>query len=454
MSLRYLLGPALFDQARHWQADRGAGSCLAFNTKDDADLIVGAADSWDDVLGRLPGGWRPDFVALHLNYTTVPESLWSAPVPVVGLATDWNLLWHYYRHALRRCDLVLIDVPGVEVMAREGFHHWRPANLFGCAPELLGPWPDGPRDIDVLFVGNLHPAVQRERLSWLGRLARLSDRWKVVITSGVFGEEYRALLARSRVVFNRSIRGECNLRAMEAAAAGALLFQEADNQEVHDYFRHLRECVCYRDDNLEARLGHYLAHEDERAALAEAARERVKEYRFEALWGRALRVVAAEWHELTQRAGQRFIPDEAEELLGRTWQALSAADGGDPGLATDLGRALETWPRSAALHNALGVVRALAGAKPAPLVEHFRQAVQADPMHLVAALNLAEVLAAVGDRELATAATRKVLAALDRGPVLAPGVLDAPSYPRSGRRRRPGPSSTCCAGGPTPPWQG
>ncbi len=430
MSLRYLLGPVPADQARRWQADRDADRCRAFNARGDLDLTVGPADSWDDVLARLPGGWRPDFVALSLNYTSVPHALWAAPVPLVGLATDWNLLWHHYRRCLRRCDLVLIDVPGVQVLAREGFRHARPANLFGCDPELLdGPWPDGPRDIDVLFVGNLHAAVQRERLPWLGRLARLSERWKVVITAGVFGDGYRALLARARVVFNRSIRGECNLRAMEAAAAGALLFQEADNREVHDYFRHLRECVCYREDDLEARLEHYLAHEGERAALAQAARERVREYRFDALWGRALRVIGAEWHDLKDQALDRPRPDPEEDLLGRTWQALSAVQRDDPRLLADLGRALADRPRSAGLHNAVGVLRALAKAQPAGLVEDFRRAVAADPMHLIAALNLADVLAAAGDRELATACARKVLGALDRVEALPTAVLDAPPYP-------------------------
>ncbi len=393
MSQRYLLGPVPLDHARRWQVDRDAGRCLAFSAGGNLDLTIRPTGSWDDVLCRLPAGWCPDFVALHFNYTTVPKGLWSAPVPVVGLATDWNLLWHYYRHALRRCDLVLVDVPGVEALSREGFHHARPANLFGCAPELLdGPWPDGPRDIDVLFVGNLHAAVQRDRLPWLGRLARLSAKWSVMITSGVFGEEYRSLLARSRVVFNRSIRGECNLRAMEAAAAGALLFQEEENRDVPNYFRHQSECVCYRDDNLGALLSHYLAHEDERRAIADAARQRVREYRFEALWGRALRVVEGEWQEVTQRVRHRLIPDEEKALLCRTWQALSAADGGDAGLASALARGIEARPRSAALHNALGLVRALAGARPAALVEHFRLAVQADPMHLVAGLNLAEAL--------------------------------------------------------------
>src|SRR5262249_14205976 len=153
--------------------------------------------------------------------------LWSAPVPLIGWAPDWNLLWHGYRRRLRGCDLVLTDTAGVEAMGREGIEQARAAILFGCGRSFVEAMPvDGHRDIDVLFVGNLHPAVQRERLPWLGQLARLADRRRVVIQTGVFGDDYRALLARSRVVFNRSIRGECNQRVFEAAAAGALLFQE------------------------------------------------------------------------------------------------------------------------------------------------------------------------------------------------------------------------------------
>ena len=80
---------------------------------------------------------------------------------------------------------------------------------------------EGPRDIDVLFVGNVHPAVQGGRLPWLGRLARLAGRYNVLLTSGVFGDAYRALLRRSRIAFNHSIRSECNRRVFEAAACGA-----------------------------------------------------------------------------------------------------------------------------------------------------------------------------------------------------------------------------------------
>ena len=68
----------------------------------------------------------------------------GGPIPLVGLAADWNLLWHGYRHALPRCERVLTDAPGVKVMRRRGWAHGRAANLYGPEPALLGLPPDGP----------------------------------------------------------------------------------------------------------------------------------------------------------------------------------------------------------------------------------------------------------------------------------------------------------------------
>ena len=52
------------------------------------DLTVGFGDSWDEVCRKLPAGWCPDFVALNVGYTSVPNGLWLAPLPLVGLAHD------------------------------------------------------------------------------------------------------------------------------------------------------------------------------------------------------------------------------------------------------------------------------------------------------------------------------------------------------------------------------
>ena len=97
--------------------------------------------------------------------------------------------------------------------------HGRVANLFGLPEAFLAEHAESAeRDIDILFIGNMHSAVQSERLGWLGRLARLSGHRCVVIKQGVFGDEYRKLLSRARIVFNRSIRGECSKRMFEGAS--------------------------------------------------------------------------------------------------------------------------------------------------------------------------------------------------------------------------------------------
>ena len=112
-ALRYLFGPVPATFAdENLRPQRQAGVCLAFNADGDADLTVKAADTWDEVRQRLPAGWQPGLLALWLPYTTVPACLWSAPLPRLGLAPDWNLLWHYYRRRLPACDLLFTDTLG------------------------------------------------------------------------------------------------------------------------------------------------------------------------------------------------------------------------------------------------------------------------------------------------------------------------------------------------------
>jgi glycosyltransferase involved in cell wall biosynthesis len=431
MPRRHLFGPVSDAFAeQHLRRQRQAGLCLPIGAG-------GLAGTWDATLARLAPDWRPDLVVLDLHYTVVPPALWAAPVPVVGLAADWNLLWHHYRRCLRRCDLVLTDAAGVDALAREGIAHARPANLFGCGRDFLdGPTPDGPRDIDVLFIGNLNAAVQRERLPWLARLAALADRWRVVIRTHVYGDDYRRLLRRARVAFNRSVRGECNQRAFEAAACGALLFQEADNREVRAYFTDRREYVAYTADDLGPLLRHYLEHEDERRAIAEAARRRVERCSFESLWDDHLGLIDREWPALLQRAAARPAPDPADDLLGRTWQALSANERTDTALVPDLTTAVAARP-TAALHNALGLAVTVMAPRPewrtAAAAErataHFGRAWSCDPGHLVAGLNLAEALALAGRRLPAAEQARCVLAELNRRREPDPLALDAGHFP-------------------------
>ncbi|WP_162669890.1 glycosyltransferase [Gemmata massiliana] len=382
----------------------------------------------------------PDCVILDLAYTRVPDGIWSAPVPIVGLAGDWNLLWHSYQYLVPRCDLILTDTAGVERLAAAGHEHARAAFLYGIEPEYYESRSDAPeRDIDVLFVGNLHPAVQRERHPWLARLAALSGRRNVVIRTGAFGADYTALLLRAKIVFNRSIRGELNRRTIEAAAAGALVFQEAGNREAPAAFRDRKECVYYTGADLEPLLEHYLSNHTEREEIAAAGRIAADAFRVDRAWDRILATVRENESALTARAAQRIGNPTPTSLRGRVWATLGESERTpDPTLAPTLSAAASSPDRPVGVYNLLGVTVArdalLSGTGERSAVQAaataFRQAVQADPTDPVAKLNLVEAFVALGDQDEARRELRALLdwLARDEEPT-DPESWEVPTFP-------------------------
>jgi glycosyltransferase involved in cell wall biosynthesis/tetratricopeptide (TPR) repeat protein len=434
---RFLFGPVDgYFAAENLDELCSAGVCLTFNaTGEGVDLAVGPNDCWESVVSSFPNSWQPDFIALSVGYNSVQPALFQTPVPLVALATDWNFQWHWYRHLLPHCELVLTDAAGIAVMRREGLDHVRYANLYGPGRALLDMADDEvecPRDIDVLFVGNMQPAVQRHRLKWLTRLGKLADRWNVVIRTGVFGEEYRALLRRSRIVFNRSVRGECNQRAFEAACGGALLLQEAENQEIEKFFESGKEYVTYSESNLEERLIYYLEREDERHAIASEARRRVRDYGFAQLWYSPLEKLCAEdWTGLCQRALLRSKTGPLHDLVARTWQAVGSRQK-DPAFLGDLKTAFELAPGAASALNARGVISALycnpKDAATAALA-HFRDSVAADAGNVLAALNLLECELAHGNRAAVIDGAKRLLARVGTSNTINPAIRDTCHFP-------------------------
>jgi hypothetical protein len=383
---------------------RASREILAFNDEGNLDLVVRDGDDWDAVAARLPPDWRPDAVCLWLPYTRVPPAVWRALVPVVGLAPDWNLLAHPYREQFRLCDAVVTDLPGVKRFGRLGFDHLYPGNLFGVGPRFLDAEKDAERDIDVLFVGNLHPAVQRERLAWLGRVAKLSREFRIEIHTGVFGDDYRRLLRRSKVAFNRSIRGECNQRAFEAAASGCLLFQEAENRELPRYLSPGSEYVPYTDDNLEELLRHYLKDDRLRERITSRAKEKARELTFEALFRGVLETLEADRPRLDERMRSRLAAPAVGFGRHRVWEAA--------GSGTRLPEldAVARRPESdaTARHDA-GVL----APNPAESREWFELALDAAPDFVLARLHRAETLARIGDLPGATSEAREALRRLE-----------------------------------------
>lgn len=312
MTPRFLFGPVSADYAReHLQPFREAGACLAFGSEPGLDVAADPHEPWPNLAARLPAGWVPDFIALYLPYTSIPAGLWQAPVPLIGLAADWNLLWHDYRRLLPSCEWVFTDEAGVAALHSEGIAHASYGRLYGCGESYAQATPPETfRDIDLLFVGNLHQAIQAERLPWLERLAQLGPQVRVEIRTGPRGEEYRRLLRRARLVFNRSVRGELNQRVAEAVSCGALLLQEAGNAEVARVLP-ADAYSAYREDDLEPVVASLLADEADRRRRVRLAQESLPRLSFAAGWAEMQEQILQRLPELLARVPRRPAPPPA-----------------------------------------------------------------------------------------------------------------------------------------------
>lgn len=160
--------------------------------------------------------------------------------------------------------------------------------------ERLGnPTPDSARPYETALVGGISPATYRRATPMLERLTRdfdvdvwgygeeSLDRSSPILRrfhGEVWGFDMYRVFADAKIVLNR--HGEVsagyanNMRLFEATGAGALVFtEEAPN--LSDLFEPDVEIVAYRDeDDLRAKLAHYLADDEARRRVAAAGQAR------------------------------------------------------------------------------------------------------------------------------------------------------------------------------------
>ncbi len=321
-----------------------------------------------ELWSRLPADFAPDLLLIWWpDQEPLPRDLRACPVRVVGVLSDYNLslpsvagLWPFF-------DVLLVDRGGVDLFPRLSFADVRYFCQYTFKARSHRIHQGLPRDVDVGFAGNLNPVVQRQRAPWIDRLRRLPVRGhRVAITSGVFGADYGRLLSRSKIGFNRSIRGEINLRAFEVAACGGCLFMERSNREVRDFFVPGEECVLYGDDDFEDLVDEYLADAPRLRRVAAAGHARVQHHRM----------------------GNR---------LAALRQILDAPGPGRPSaepLAVHLGRGLallQTWANPASALADLVAAQQLAPDDPRPGAAMAMALLELDPAaHAVRALLLLE----------------------------------------------------------------
>jgi len=144
---------------------------------------------------------------------------------------------------------------------------WLPA---ACDPEIHCHAPVD-KAYDVVFIGQTMREWHPDRVRLLELLRASFD---VRVDSRIM-EEMALLHSRGRIVFNRSLAGDLNMRVPEALASGSLLLTDRLGPEsgMDQLYSDREDLVLYDEDNLEETVRYYLANEAEREAIAEHGRD-------------------------------------------------------------------------------------------------------------------------------------------------------------------------------------
>ena len=154
----------------------------------------------------------------------------------------------------------------------DGVHqaHWLP---LAFAPELL-PQDTPTRDLDVAYVGSMNQALHPERHALL---TALQQRFPANFIGPASAREMASIYSRAKVIFNKSVNNDVNMRYFEAMGTGAVLVTDpAQDNGAEELFEEGIHYLTYTDrDSLLRAVESVLRDENWHRRIAEAAREMI-----------------------------------------------------------------------------------------------------------------------------------------------------------------------------------
>lgn len=184
--------------------------------------------------------------------------------PAAFWAIDTHMDFERYRRSAQHFDLMFTaQLDGSKDLNRLGIAAtWLP---LACDPAIHRKH-DVKKDHDLCFIGNLIPGPRLELVS------RLKSAIKNMLLDRRYFEEMAMAYSESRLVFNRSIKNDINMRVFEAVACGSLLLtNDLSGNGQEELFRNEVHLATYQDaDELLDKVRYYLKQERRREKIAKA----------------------------------------------------------------------------------------------------------------------------------------------------------------------------------------
>lgn len=203
----------------------------------------------------------------------LPDTRRLTCCPAAWYAIDTHMDFDKHVHIGRLFDISFVaQKQYVAPLAARGVSQaqWLP---LAFAPELL-PSDEPSREIDIAYVGSENTVMHPERSALLISL-------KNYFNSTYFGQatpkEMGRIYASAKLVFNRTINNDVNMRFFEAMGAGAVLVTDrVSDNGAEDLFDENRHYVTYRNETeLLETTRSLLADPDRLRAIGDAARSHI-----------------------------------------------------------------------------------------------------------------------------------------------------------------------------------
>jgi len=226
----------------------------------------------DEIVAALPE--KPDlYLWIDPAGRYFPPGIERLPIPTACYLIDVHL-GRWREQAARFFDVVFIAQKDYLERFQQAVGHdqvyWLP---LAAAPDVHRDH-HLPRIYDVGFVRNI--ALAHRKTARARRLRLIAERFRTNDFYRLYTpEEVGRVYSQSRIVFNCSIAGDVTMRVFEGTACGALVLTDTVANGLDELFEIGREIVVYQDDmDLLEKIAYYLAHEEEREAIARAGQAR------------------------------------------------------------------------------------------------------------------------------------------------------------------------------------
>ena len=231
--------------------------------------------------------WGEDALAGVLPYEPVP-----IPKPSVFWSSDTHLGYEWRLAKAKRTTFNFVcQKRAQEEFKRDGVESiWMP---HAVEPKAY-PYIPSLKKYDVCFVGHVNSENRIDALD------RLFKEFPSFFWGQRTFEEAAEKYCQSKIVFNISIKDDINMRCFEALSTKSFLLTN-EVPTLKELFQDGKHLVTYRNmDEAIEKASYYIAHDDEREAIAEAGFQEVRsKHTFRHRAEQVLDVCIPEWKALT-----------------------------------------------------------------------------------------------------------------------------------------------------------